>query len=191
MIECYIFLIRFCRGNQQNQAILHEHLESYDLTNPAGVFLIQEIFRHNKKFLFQNVQKIIKQIVKLAEDCPVDTITKSSYMKVLKVFVKYRNKIVKPNQTEIVILLTSGEIKQDSVLPLLKSIDGQERVNQILQDMDTTADTINIDPIIFNIISFLEIITICTEGRNEITEAKAQTSVMDLQGISTMLKESE
>lgn len=54
MKQCYRFLIKFVRGNSQNQVKLREHLEDFlkDIDKHSlAILLIYEIFKDNKKFL--------------------------------------------------------------------------------------------------------------------------------------------
>lgn len=70
MKQCYRFLIKFVRGNVENQHKLREHLEDFlkDIEKHSlAILLIYEIFKDNKKFLNINASKILKQIVNAAE----------------------------------------------------------------------------------------------------------------------------
>jgi RIH domain len=63
MKQCYRFLIKFVRGNVQNQQKLREDLEDYlkDIEKHSlAIMLVFEIFRDNKKFLNLNASKILK-----------------------------------------------------------------------------------------------------------------------------------
>ena len=54
MKQCYRFLIKFVRGNMQNQFKLRESLEVYlkDIEKHSlAILLVYEIFKDNKKFL--------------------------------------------------------------------------------------------------------------------------------------------
>ena len=155
---------------------------------PISVYLVREIFKQNKFFLNRDVSHIIKEIVKVSEDLELSDVSKSSYLKALQVFVKYKNKIIKKNQQDIVIQLTSSS--RSELFNILKP-GGQTKIGSLLKKMSANEQdgTLELPAEVYNIICFLDTFTLCTEGKHEVTEAKAQTSVMDLHAISDMLKD--
>jgi hypothetical protein len=69
-------------------------------------------------------------MVKMAEDCDISQAKKSSYYNILKVFVKYKSKIIKKNQQDVVIQITSTERGQ--LIFMMKSEEGNNKVGQLL-----------------------------------------------------------
>lgn len=56
-----------------------------------------EIFRDNKKFLTLNVDKFLRQIVNAAEEVTLSAPKKALYLKLLEVFCRYEDKLVRQN----------------------------------------------------------------------------------------------
>ena len=68
-----------------------------------AVNLVYEIFRDNKKFLTLNVTKFVRQIVSYSEERLLDSAKKATYLKLLEVFCRYQDKLVRENQSEIIV----------------------------------------------------------------------------------------
>ena len=68
-----------------------------------AVNLVYEIFRDNKKFLTLNVTKFVRQIVSYSEERLLDSAKKATYLKLLEVFSRYQDKLVRENQSEIIV----------------------------------------------------------------------------------------
>lgn len=60
-----------------------------------ATLLIYEIFRDNKKFLTLNVTKFLRQIVNFSEERLLDSPKKATYLKLLEVFTRYQEKLVR------------------------------------------------------------------------------------------------
>lgn len=101
MKQCYRFLIKFVRGNMQNQQKLRENLEDYlkDVEKHSlAILLVYEIFKDNKKFLNLNASKILKFIVNAAEKAEMTDSRKGSLYQLLTAFCRYKEKLVRSNQ---------------------------------------------------------------------------------------------
>jgi hypothetical protein len=68
--------------------------------------LIYEIFKDNKKFLTLNVSKILRVIIIASEESSLSSSKKALYFKLLEVFCKCKEELVRPNQQEIIINFT-------------------------------------------------------------------------------------
>jgi len=93
-------LIAFVKDNFTNQIKVHYYIEIFlrDIDkNPLICLLIYEIFRDNKRFLTLNVTKILRQIISSAEEAPLTSSKKALYLKLLEVFCKFEEKVVRPN----------------------------------------------------------------------------------------------
>lgn len=100
MKQCYRFLIKFVRGNGQNQQKLREHLDDFlkDLEKHSlAILLVYEIFKDNKKFLNLNASKIVKTIVNIAEKAEMTDSRKGSLYQLLTAFCRYKDKLVRAN----------------------------------------------------------------------------------------------
>lgn len=93
-------MIAYVKDNFTNQIKVHNNLDIFlrDIDkNPLICLLIYEIFRDNKRFLTLNVTKILRQIILSAEEAPVTSSKKSLYLKLLEVFCKFNEKLVRAN----------------------------------------------------------------------------------------------
>ena len=91
----------YVKDNFANQIKVHSNLEIFlrDLDkNPLISLLIYEMFRDNKRFLTLNVSKILRQIIIAAEEASLQSSKKALYLKLLEVFCKFEDKLVRPNQ---------------------------------------------------------------------------------------------
>jgi hypothetical protein len=98
---CYNFLVTYVKDNLNNQIKVHDNIEIFlrDIgKNPSICLLIYELFRDNKKFLTLNVAKILRQIIVSAEEASLQSSKKALYLKLLEVFCKFEDKLVRPNQ---------------------------------------------------------------------------------------------
>lgn len=110
MRQCYRFLIRFVRGNIINQQKIRDNLEAFlkDLDNHAlAIMLVNEIFKDNKKFLNLNASKILRFIINASEKCDMDDSKKGSMYRLLMVFCRFKEKLVRANQQDIVVFLAN------------------------------------------------------------------------------------
>ena len=55
------------------------------------------MFKDNKKFLTLNVNKILRHIILSAEEASLQSSKKALYLKLLEVFCKHGDKLVRPN----------------------------------------------------------------------------------------------
>ena len=79
---------------------VHANLEIFlkDIDkNPLICLLIYGMFKDNQRFLTLNVSKILRQIITSAEEASLQSSKKALYLKLLEVFVKFEDKLVRPN----------------------------------------------------------------------------------------------
>ena len=113
---------------------VHNHLEIFlkDLDkNSLICLLIYEMFKGNKKFLTLNVTKILRVIILSAEEAALHSSKKCLYLKLLEVFCKFEDKLVRPNQQEIVVNFTRDVSKNNLIY--LFSAEGLPHLVRLLQ----------------------------------------------------------
>jgi hypothetical protein len=96
--SCYQFLVMYVKSNLTNQIKVHNNIEVYLREidkDPLICLLIYEIFKDNKRFLTLNVSKILRQIILSAEEASLQSSKKALYLKLLFVFCKFENKLVR------------------------------------------------------------------------------------------------
>ena len=71
----------------------------------------------------------------------------------------------------------------------MKKPEGLEKVKYLINEFKNQKHEIFlVSPEIYNAISFLDVLTFCTEGKNELTESKVQGSFLDIQNVCNLLK---
>ena len=123
--SCYYFLVMYVKNNIHNQIKVHTNLEIFLREidkNPLICLLIYEMFKDNKRFLTLNVTKILRQIMIQAEEASLQSSKKALYLKLLEVFCKFEDKLVRVNQQEIVVNFTK-DISKNNLIYLF-SYDG-------------------------------------------------------------------
>lgn len=96
-----------------------------------AILLVYEIFKDNKKFLNLNASKILKQIVNAAEKAEMNDSRKGSLYQLLTVFCRYKDKLVRANQQDIVVFMTDKG-PQSNILYLFTS-EGYKDINKYIQ----------------------------------------------------------
>lgn len=77
------------------------------------------------------MSKILRQIIVSAEESPLSSSKKALYLKLLEVFCKFEEKLVRPNQQEIVTNFTRDVSKNNLIY--LFSIEGLPRMIKLIQ----------------------------------------------------------
>ena len=79
-----------------------------DLDNHSlSIQLVYEIFKDNKKFLNLNASKILRFIINASEKCEMEDSKKGSMFRLLMVFCRFKEKLVRANQQDIVVFLAN------------------------------------------------------------------------------------
>jgi hypothetical protein len=209
--QCYNFLVMYVKDNFQNQVKVHNNLEIFlkDLDkNSLICLLIYEMFKGNKKFLTLNVTKILRVIILSAEEAALHSSKKCLYLKLLEVFCKFEDKLVRPNQQEIVVNFTrdvsknnliylfSAEglphlvrllqacLKKDDV-PAKAAEEGAELVD-LLQTAEASSQSANMSIEVFNVMVCLNLMSVCCEGKSDMAEIKCQNDIVNVQTALTL-----
>lgn len=99
-------------------------------TYHAATLLFYEIFKDNRKFLTLNVTKFIRTINNTAEEVSLNQIKKAIYLKLLETFCRYEGKLIRSNQTEIILQMTA-DISRSNVLYLFQA-EGAKELNTFI-----------------------------------------------------------
>lgn len=91
----------------------------------AAVLLFYEIFKDNTKFLTLNVTKFIRSINNTAEEVSLNQIKKAINLKLLEVFTRYQSRLIKVNQSEIILQMTA-DISRSNVIYLFQAEGSKE-----------------------------------------------------------------
>lgn len=98
----------------------------------VATLLVYEIFKDNKKFLTLNVTKFLRVIVNSAEEVALSSPKKAMYLKLLEVFCRFEDKLVRQNQSEIVLQMTA-DTSRSNILYLFK-MEGAKELQKYIDE---------------------------------------------------------
>jgi hypothetical protein len=133
--SCYRFLVAYVRNNFGNQLKVYDDVDVFlrDIDkHRVATLLFYEIFKDNRKFLTLNVTKFIRAINNTAEEVSLHTIKKSVYLKLLEVFCRYEDKLIRQNQNEIITQMTA-DTTRSNVLYLFQA-EGAKEFQKIIDE---------------------------------------------------------
>lgn len=152
------------------------------------------MFKDNKRFLTLNVTKILRQIMLSAEEASLQSSKKALYLKLLEVFCKFEDKLVRPNQQEIVVNFTKDVSKNNliylfstegvSVLEgmlencLPEMYKGKQPGEAITHDDKQKEQVMSVE--VFNVMVCIGLMSLCCEGKSDLAEMKCQNEIMNL-----------
>ena len=152
------------------------------------------MFKDNKKFLTLNVSKILRHIIISAEESSLRSSKKALYLKLLEVFCKHHDQLVRPNQQEIVINFTR-DISKNNLIYLF-STEGQPHLIRLIHNCIPTKmlegekkmaakfkshidssrakdeEMVYLSIEVFNVIMCLKLMSLCCEGKSDLAEIK-------------------
>ncbi|XP_061687422.1 inositol 1,4,5-trisphosphate receptor type 1 isoform X14 [Syngnathoides biaculeatus] len=159
------FLQNFCAGNQQNQALLHKHI--YLFLNPGilEAITMQHIFMNN----FQLCSEINERVVQHFVHCAETHGRHVQYLKFLQTIVKAENKFIKKCQDIVMAeLVNSGE-------DVLVFYNDRASFQTLIQMMRSERDRMDENSPLMYHIHLVELLAVCTEGKNVYTEIKCNS----------------
>ncbi|XP_072571397.1 inositol 1,4,5-trisphosphate-gated calcium channel ITPR1 isoform X2 [Paramormyrops kingsleyae] len=159
------FLQNFCAGNQQNQALLHKHINLFLNPGSLEALTMQHIFMNN----FQLCSEINERVVQHFVHCIETHGRHVQYLKFLQTIVKAENKFIKKCQDIVMAeLVNSGE-------DVLVFYNDRASFQTLVQMMRSERDRMDENsPLIYHI-HLVELLAICTEGKNVYTEIKCNS----------------
>ncbi|XP_061891578.1 inositol 1,4,5-trisphosphate receptor type 2 isoform X1 [Entelurus aequoreus] len=178
MTLAHTFLQNFCRGNHQNQFLLHKHLNLF--LTPG--LLEAETMRHIFMNYYQLCNEINDRVVHHFVHCIETHGRHVLYLKFLQTIVKAEGKYVKKCQDKVMTELVNGGedvlvfYNDRSSFPVLLQLMGSERERT---DEDGALAYHN---------TLVELLASCTEGKNVYTELKCN-SLLPLDDIVKVVTE--
>uniref|UniRef100_A0A671X7H5 Inositol 1,4,5-trisphosphate receptor n=1 Tax=Sparus aurata TaxID=8175 RepID=A0A671X7H5_SPAAU len=165
MTLAHTFLQNFCRGNPQNQALLHKHLNLFLTPGLLEAETMRHIFMNN----YQLCNEISDRVVHHFVHCIETHGRHVQYLKFLETIVKADGKYVKKCQDKVMTELVNGGedvlvfYNDRSSFPVLLQMMGSERERT---DEDGALAYHN---------TLVELLAACTEGKNVYTELKCNS----------------
>ncbi|XP_028304316.1 inositol 1,4,5-trisphosphate receptor type 2 isoform X2 [Gouania willdenowi] len=164
MTLAHMFLQNFCRGNPQNQVLLHKHLNLFLTPGLLEAETMSHIFMNN----FQLCNEISDRVVHHFVHCIETHGRHVQYLKFLQTIVKADGKYVKKCQDKVMTELVSGG---EDVLVFYND---RSSFPVLLQMMASERER-NDDGALAYHITLVELLAACTEGKNVYTELKCNS----------------
>uniref|UniRef100_A0A8C5ACE3 Inositol 1,4,5-trisphosphate receptor n=1 Tax=Gadus morhua TaxID=8049 RepID=A0A8C5ACE3_GADMO len=159
------FLQNFCAGNQQNQALLHKHINLFLNPGILEAITMQHIFMNN----FQLCSEINERVVQHFVHCIETHGRNVQYLKFLQTIVKAENKFIKKCQDIVMAeLVNAGE-------DVLVFYNDRASFQTLVQMMRSERDRMDQNSALMYHIHLVELLAVCTEGKNVYTEIKCNS----------------
>uniref|UniRef100_A0A671Y5K7 Inositol 1,4,5-trisphosphate receptor n=1 Tax=Sparus aurata TaxID=8175 RepID=A0A671Y5K7_SPAAU len=159
------FLQNFCAGNQQNQALLHKHINLFLNPGILEAVTMQHIFMNN----FQLCSEINERVVQHFVHCIETHGRNVQYLKFLQTIVKAENKFIKKCQDIVMAeLVNAGE-------DVLVFYNDRASFQTLVQMMRSERDRMDENSPLMYHIHLVELLAVCTEGKNVYTEIKCNS----------------
>ncbi|KAM9815199.1 inositol 1,4,5-trisphosphate receptor type 2 isoform X1 [Syngnathus typhle] len=165
MALAHTFLQNFCRGNHQNQFLLHKHLNLF--LTPG--LLEAETVRHIFMNYYQLCNEISDRVVNHFVHCIETHGRHVLYLKFLQTIVKAEGKYVKKCQDKVMTELVNGG---EDVLVFYND---RSSFPVLLQMMASERERTDEDGALAYHNTLVELLAACTEGKNVYTELKCNS----------------
>ncbi|MGH0152383.1 UNVERIFIED_CONTAM: hypothetical protein FKN15_049538 [Acipenser sinensis] len=159
------FLQNFCAGNQQNQVLLHKHINLFMNPGILEAVTMQHIFMNN----FQLCSEINERVVQHFVHCIETHGRNVQYLKFLQTIVKAEGKFIKKCQDIVMAeLVNAGE-------DVLVFYNDRASFQTLVQMMRSERDRMYVNSSLIYHIHLVELLAVCTEGKNVYTEIKCNS----------------
>ncbi|XP_041446738.1 inositol 1,4,5-trisphosphate receptor type 1 isoform X7 [Xenopus laevis] len=159
------FLQNFCAGNQQNQALLHKHINLFLTPGILEAVTMQHIFMNN----FQLCSEINERVVQHFAHCIETHGRNVQYIKFLQTIVKAEGRFIKKCQDIVMAeLVNSGE-------DVLVFYNDRASFQTLVQMMRSERERMDENSPLMYHIHLVELLAVCTEGKNVYTEIKCNS----------------
>ncbi|KAM4573328.1 inositol 1,4,5-trisphosphate-gated calcium channel ITPR2 isoform 2-T2 [Odontesthes bonariensis] len=165
MTLAHTFLQNFCRGNSQNQVLLHKHLNLFLTPGLLEAETLRHIFMNNYQLCHEISDRVVHHFVHCIETHGRHV----QYLRFLQTIVKADGKYVKKCQDKVMTELVNGGedvlvfYNDRSSFTVLREMMGSERERR---DEDGALAYHN---------TLVELLAACTEGKNVYTELKCNS----------------
>uniref|UniRef100_H3ANP0 Inositol 1,4,5-trisphosphate receptor type 2 n=1 Tax=Latimeria chalumnae TaxID=7897 RepID=H3ANP0_LATCH len=161
----HVFLQNFCRGNPQNQALLHKHLNLFLTPGLLEAETVRHIFMNNYHLCNEISERVVQHFVHCIETHGRHV----EYLRFLQTIVKADGKYVKKSQDMVMTeLINGGE-------DVLVFYNDRASFPILLQMMCSERDHTDENGALAYHISLVELLAACTEGKNVYTEIKCNS----------------
>uniref|UniRef100_A0A8C6SHD8 Inositol 1,4,5-trisphosphate receptor n=1 Tax=Neogobius melanostomus TaxID=47308 RepID=A0A8C6SHD8_9GOBI len=178
MMLAHTFLQNFCRGNAQNQILLHKHLNLFLTPGLLEAETMRHIFMNNYQLCHEISDRVLHHFVHSIETHGRHV----QYLSFLQTVVRADGKFVKKCQDKVMTELVSGG---EDVLVFYND---RSSFPVLLQMMGCERERADEDGALAYHITLVELLAGCTEGKNVYTELKCH-SLLPLDDIVKVVTE--
>nr|XP_056703464.1 inositol 1,4,5-trisphosphate receptor type 2 [Euleptes europaea] len=161
----HLFLQNFCRGNPQNQVLLHKHINLFLTPGLLEAETMRHIFTNNYHLCNEVSERAVQHFVHCIETHGRHV----EYLRFLQTIVKADGKYVKKCQDMVMTELVNGG---EDVLVFYND---RASFPVLLQMMCSERDRVNESGALTYHITLVELLAACTEGKNVYTEIKCNS----------------
>ncbi|XP_034032686.1 inositol 1,4,5-trisphosphate receptor type 2 isoform X2 [Thalassophryne amazonica] len=165
MMLAHTFLQNFCRGNSQNQILLHKHHNLFLTPGLLEAETVRHIFMNNYQLCNEISDRVVHHFVHCIETHGRHVL----YLKFLQTIVKADGKYVKKCQDKVMTELVNGG---EDVLVFYND---RSSFPMLLQMMGSERERTSEDGALAYHITLVELLAACTEGKNVYTELKCNS----------------
>ncbi|XP_072438759.1 inositol 1,4,5-trisphosphate-gated calcium channel ITPR1 isoform X1 [Chiloscyllium punctatum] len=159
------FLQNFCAGNPQNQALLHKHINLFLTPGILEAVTMQHIFMNNYQLCSEINERVVQHFVHCIETHGRNV----QYLKFLQTIVKAEGKFIKKCQDMVMAeLVNAGE-------DVLIFYNDRASFQTLVQMMRSERDRMDENSPLMYHIHLVELLAVCTEGKNVYTEIKCNS----------------
>ncbi|XP_015284919.1 PREDICTED: inositol 1,4,5-trisphosphate receptor type 2 [Gekko japonicus] len=161
----HMFLQNFCRGNPQNQILLHKHINLFLTPGLLEAETMRHIFTNNYHLCNEISERAVQHFVHCIETHGRHV----EYLRFLQTIVKADGKYVKKCQDMVMTELVNGG---EDVLVFYND---RASFPILLQMMCSERDRVDENGALAYHITLVELLAACTEGKNVYTEIKCNS----------------
>ncbi|KAH0616444.1 hypothetical protein JD844_027547 [Phrynosoma platyrhinos] len=161
----HMFLQNFCRGNSQNQVLLHKHLTLFLTPGLLEAETMRHIFTNNYHLCNEISERVVQHFVHCIETHGRHV----EYLRFLQTIVKADGKYVKKCQDMVMTELVNGG---EDVLVFYND---RASFPILLQMMCSERERVDESGPLAYHITLVELLAACTEGKNVYTEIKCNS----------------
>ncbi|XP_060550895.1 inositol 1,4,5-trisphosphate receptor type 2 isoform X4 [Pantherophis guttatus] len=165
MTLAHLFLQNFCRGNPQNQILLHKHLNLFLTPGLLEAETMRHIFTNNYHLCNEISERAVQHFVHCIETHGRHV----EYLRFLHTIVKADGKYVKKCQDMVMTELINGG--EDALVFYNDRASFPTLLHMMCSERDRVDES---GPLVYHI-TLVELLAACTEGKNVYTEIKCNS----------------
>lgn len=167
MVRAHEFLQMFCLGNQQNQALLHKHLDLFLTPGLLDARTARAIFADNQALCLEVTERVVQHFVHAIESHGRHV----EYVKFLQSIVRAEDSFIRKTQDMVMAeLINVGE----DVLVFYNDRQSFNAFIEMMRDPASSRSSDGSSPLEYHI-HLVQLLAYCTEGKNVYTEIKCHS----------------